>query len=398
MTFRARRIGVLLAAGAVSLWSAESIDWDEYLSRQKRQIFDLQEQSNLLESTLLKRSWVNPLTLSYSVNTSESFGKETTTRSYSVSIDQPIFKSGGIYYAVKYAQAQEGANSLQIRRQRRGMIVQTLTTLFSLRKNRLQQRQARLRLRNDAIDIRRKQEQYDAGVIDSSFLNQAILQRNRDQTTLLGLQLAEKSLRSQFAQLSDKDPDRLTPPKLRLIDAETYRRNHLELQEKRLRVIQSDYNAKMTRSKYLPTLSLNANITHTDSDAAYPIDPHTYRYGFRLSMPLNINAPVDMEASRVRYLRQSVELEDDRKRVESDYRLILDNIKILEKKIALARSDARLYASLLKSTKEQAQAGQKTSADVETMRNAKAISELDERIYAIDRQIELLKLYAASHP
>ena len=378
---------------------AAGSDLANYLSREKNLIFDYEEEANRLESAVLRKSWISPLMLSYGESRSDQpWGKEARDSTFSVGISQPIFKSGGIYYAVKFANAQEGATAAQIRLQRRQMITQAIEILFDLRKNRLQQRQLRLKIRNDEIDIRRKREQYDAGVIDSSFLNQAILQRNQDRTSLLVLQLAEKNLRNAFSLLSDKNPDNLRLPHLRLISRRRYRQNNLELEAQRLQLAGSEYNSKMTWSKYLPTLSVNADYYDTDSNRPL-IGMHDdyYRYGFQISMPLSVNAPQDIEAGRVRYLQQAVQLQDKRKSVASEYKLVLDTIAIIDKKIALARSDEKLYRSLLASTKEQAQAGQKTQLDVETMRNAMEMAKLDAKVYEVEKQIQLLKLYGKIH-
>jgi len=378
-------------------------DLANYLSREKNLLFDYQAEYNRLQSAILRKSWISPVLINYSEQGSDQIPGSGKNRTFSVGIDQPIFKSGGIYYAIKFANTQEHANATEIELQRRQQIVQAINILFELKKNRLQQRQLHLKIRNDAIDITRKREQYDAGVIDSSFLNQAILQRNRDQTTLLVTELAEKNLYNAFSLLSDKSPDRLKTPHLRLIDREAYRRNNMELEIQRQRVDQYEYNSKMTWAKYLPTFSLNGTYYRTDDDPSPYGSPipgakeNYYQYGFRISMPLSVNAPQDIEASRVAYLQQAVQLQDDRRRVESEYQLVLDTIRIIDKKIALARSDERLYRELLKSTREQAQAGQKTSLDVETMRNSMKMAKLDARIYEIEKQIQLLKLYAKIH-
>ncbi|WP_457602803.1 TolC family protein [Nitratifractor sp.] len=378
---------------------AAGSDLTNYLSREKNLIFDYQEEANRLESAVLRKSWISPVMLSYGESRSDQpWGEEARDSTFSVGINQPIFKSGGIYYAVKFANAQEGATAAQIRLQRRQMITQAIEVLFDLRKNRLQQRQLRLKIRNDEIDIRRKREQYDAGVIDSSFLNQAILQRNQDRTSLLVLQLAEKNLRNAFSLLSDKNPDGLRLPHLRLISRRRYRQNNLELEAQRLQLAGSEYNSKMTWSKYLPTLSVNANYYDTDSNRPLiGVHDDYYRYGFQISMPLSVNAPQDIEAGRVRYLQQAVQLQDMRKSVASEYKLVLDTLAIIDKKIALARSDEKLYRSLLRSTREQAQAGQKTQLDVETMRNAMEMAKLDAKVYGVEKQIELLKLYGKIH-
>jgi outer membrane protein TolC len=389
-------LGVLLAAGigGEGLWAGERLE--NYLSREKNLLLDYQEEINRLQSSVLRKSWINPVMINYTESTStQPWDERVTDRTFSVGIDQPIFKSGGIYYAIRFADLQEGANRAEIELQRRGLIVQAITTLFELKKNRLQQKQLKLKIRNDSIDIRRKREQYDAGVIDSSFLNQAILQRNRDRTTLLATELAEKNLRNAFSLLSDKKPDGLKLPRLTLLGFDEYRTFNMELEAQRLRVAQSEYESKMTWAKYLPTLSLNADYYNTDSDRTLiGMNDNYYRYGFRISMPININAPQDIEASRVAYLKEAVQLQDDRRRVRSEYRLVLDTIGIIDKKIALARSDEKLYRSLLKSTREQFEAGEKTQLDVETMRNSMEMAKLDAQIYGIEKQIQLLKLYA----
>jgi len=378
-----------------TLQAAAGSELENYLSREKNLLFDYENEVNRLQSAVLRKSWISPVMLDYFESTStQPWDERTTDRTFSVGIDQPIFKSGGILYAVKFANVQEGANRAEIELQKRRQIVEAIRILFDLKKTRLQIRQLKLLVRNDTIDIRRKREQYDAGIIDSSFLDQAIIQRNRDQTRLLATELSERNLRNAFSLLSDRDPDRLKLPRLTLIDAGEYRESHRELEIGELRMKQSEYNSKMTWAKYLPTVSLNANYYATDYEHPLPgMDDDYYRYGFRISLPLNINAPQDIEASRVEYLRAAVQLQDDRKRVESEYRLVLDTIRIIDKKIALARSDEKLYRSLLRSTKEQAAAGEKTPLDVETMSNSMKMARLDARIYEIEKQVQLLKLY-----
>ncbi len=374
---------------------AAQSELDDYLSLEKRIILEYQEQIDRVQSDLQRRTWISPILLSYTQSSDNHslLGKQTF-KSWSISIDQPIFKSGGIYYAIKFADAQERVGVAKNRLLRRQLIVQALTTLFELRKNRLQQKQMRLKIRNDSIDIKRKREQYSAGLIDSSFLDQAILQRNQDQRSLLELKLAQKRLRSTFAKLSRRNPDRLRLPRLRLIGAKEFFQKNLDIELERYKLIQSDYASKITRSKYLPTISFNAKYSFTDSDTPTPaFRKDYYSYGLRITMPLSINAAKDIEASRLKFLQESARLQDTKRKAQSEYRLTLDTLAIIEKKIALAHSNERLYRNLLKSTKEQAAAGRKTSLDVEIMQNSMNIAKLDAKIYDIERQIELLKLY-----
>ena len=66
----------------------------------------------------------------------------------------------------------------------------------------------------------------------------------------------------------------------------------------------------------------------------------------------------------------------------------------LEQKIALSKRDAALYASLIVSTKEGVQAGDKTIYDVQTLENSYRSIVLDEAILEYEKQLLLLELSA----
>ena len=379
---------------ATTLLFSESLI-DNYLSKEKNLLFNYEEEINRLDSATLKKSWINPIAISYidTINT-QPLDKDTHYKAFSISINQPIFKSGGIYYAIKFANINENLNRTQIEIKKRALITQAVEILFKLKKLKLQKEQLYLQIKNDNIDIARKKEQYIAGVIDSSFLNQAILQRNRDKTRLLGLELEESSLRSAFKTLSDKNPDSLKLPKLKLIHHKDYIEGNLELSAQRLLVSKSEYASKIALSRYLPTISIDANYYDTDTNRPLiGMRDNYYQYGLRITIPLNINAPQDIEAKRVAFLRSAVALSDKKREVESQYSMILKTLEIIDKKIALAKSDAKLYKRLLRDTIEQAKAGTKTNMDIETMRNSMNMAKLDAKVYKIERQIQLLKLY-----
>lgn len=385
---------MLLAAGVSMLSYADELG--EILSTKKSMIFDYQMQTNELESDKLSKSWVNPVMLRYNKSFSTQFGDTKDSASFTVSIDQPIFRSGGIYYAIKYSEALREANSAEIRLQRRMMIADAVTTLFNIHKNRLQQKKMHYQINNDKIDIRQKRDSYNAGLLDSSFLDQAMLKRSQDETTLLELELGLRAYQQQFTLLSDKDPDTLKLPTLKLVNKETYKEANLELQRDRQKALEKSHNQKMTWAKYLPAVSLQG--TYIDNTYANPVfsnfESEYYNYGFSVSMPLDINTFDDIEASKVAKLQSEVQVLDREETVEQEYEWILSNLDILERKIALAREDQKLYENLYEVTSNLAKAGEKTSLDAEVMQNTLQIRKLDQKIYAIDKQIELLKLYA----
>ena len=367
------------------------------LSDNKELLFDYDFKSNELESDMLSKSWINPVRLQYSKKYSTQFTDRTSrTGSFSIIIDQPIFRSGGIYYAIKYSQALRDANEAELRFQKRQMIGDAVSILFNLKKNRLEQEKMRYLVKNDKIDIRQKRDSYDAGILDSSFLDQAILKKSQDEATLLELELIRLELKQRFSLLSDKNPNSLRLPVLKMISKKHYKEQNLELKKDRLRAEQSAYNANVTTAKYLPTISLQGQYIDGDLNPIYGssgMEEKYYNYGFTVSMPLDINSLTDIEASKVAKLRAATQVLDRKDQVNEEYKWIHNSLNILDKKIVLAQKDEKVYNNLFRLTKNLAQAGEKTSLDADIMQNSLQIRKLDQKIYKIDKQVQLLKLY-----
>jgi len=369
----------------------------EILSDTKESLFDYQYRGNELQSDMLSKSWVNPVTVRYGKDYTTRFRTGTVdTSNFSVYIDQPIFRSGGIYYAIKYSGALRSTNRTDITLRRRQMIGDAVAILFKLKRIRFEQEKMKYQIKNDIIDIQQKRDSFEAGILDSSFLDQAILKKSQDETALLEMRLNEMELKQRFTVLSNKRPDTLRLPKLKLIDKENYMHENLELKRDSSHALEMDYKEKITWAKYLPTVSLQGQYSNGDLNPLFPnpnLNESYYNYGFTVSMPIDINAFSDIELSKVEKLRAATEVIDKKHMVNEEYDWIRNSLHILDKKINLARKDEKIYGNLYKVTKNLVQAGEKTMLDANVMKNSQQIRKLDQRIYNIDKQIQLLKLY-----
>jgi len=372
-------------------------DLGDILSDNKSILFDYEIKTNELESDKLSKSWVNPVILRYKKSYSTQFSDRSDIRdTVSVSIDQPIFRSGGIYYGIKYAQAQRNANTVEIKRQKRMMIGDAVSILFNLEKTKLEQEKLRYLIKNDTIDIRQKRDSYESGLLDSSFLDQAILKKSQDETNLLQLELNFIDLTKSFSLLSDKNPDILRLPHLSLMGQEQYTNKNLELQRDKHRAEQSAHNVHVTRAKYSPTVSLQGQYIDGDLNPHFfspTLQERYYNYGFSVSMPLDINTFNDLEVSKVEKLKTALEVVEREETIKEEYTWIVKSLAILDKKINLAQKDEKVYNNLFNVTKNLVQAGEKTSLDSDIMYNSLQIRKIDQKIYKIDKQIQLLKLY-----
>ncbi len=371
----------------------------DILSKNNQNILEYNQEKVEAESDKLSKSWISPITVSYSKNYTTQFGDTINTKNLSISVSQPIFRSGGIYYAIKYARELRKANTLEVELRKREMITNAVSTLYTIEQNKLQQQKIAYQLKNDAIDIMQKQESYNSGLIDSSFLDQAILKKSQDQITQLELEVGRLTLEQQFALLSDKKPETLKLPIFSLISKETYRQSNLELQKDKYDAEVARYNQYMTWAKYLPAVSFQGQYTDGDINPLFggsnPFLKEKYNtWAIAVSMPIDINSFSDIESSRVSRLQSEIEVIERKKTVDLEYSFSQKNLEILDKKITLAHKDEKVYASLYALTSNLAKAGEKTPFDAEVMHNTMQIRKLDAKIYEIDKQIQLLKLYA----
>jgi len=161
----------------------------------------------------------------------------------------------------------------------------------------------------------------------------------------------------------------------------------------------------MTVARFLPTLSVNAGYTRPFENDFYgsggnwpnaSTDAY-YTYGFRLTMPLDINTFSTIESARLDAMAAAVAMQDKRREADNAYEAAMKRLAVIKRMIALSKEDEQLYDSLVASTKEKVDAGEMTVYDLKTMENSKRVRQLDQKIFEIQRQLVLLDLYEKSY-
>ncbi len=368
----------------------------DVLSANKEELLKYQKEQNQVQSYKLENSWINPITLQYSKNYSTQFDNTLHTQQFVIAVDQPIFKMGGIWAGIKYAKALGKANSLDIELQKRELISKALTILYNLKKSKLQLAKLDYTIENDNLDIQIQKEQYEQGLSNRTLYDKALLKRNTDMTSKLELELSIAKLESDFSILSDKDPYSFQLPNFVMLDKERYMSNQLELQRDTMRVEEKKQNKYMTLTKYLPEVSITGRYINEDRNPLFAnsqIKESYYNYGFKVTLPLSINSFDDIQNAKIEYLNAKIALDERRKTIANNYKLALKRLEIIDKKIALSQEDASSYASMLATAKDLEKIGDQTTLDTQMVQNSVRIRELDQEIYKIDAQLELLGLY-----
>lgn len=365
---------------------------DDILSQNKQDILNYSYEKSVQDSQKLKKDWINPIYYKYIYNNGETY---TTNKSF-ISISQPIFKSGGIYYAIKYANSMEKFSKTTIDAQKKELIKQTVNLLFQIKKIDITINKQKLSILNAKLDIQRKKEQVLNGILDTSFLDNAIIESNIKQNGLIDLEYQKETFINNLSTLSDKEYSQLELPILKLINQENYLDNNIYIKQANEDIDSSYWMKNMILSNYLPTVNFTGDYTkYHDTDSNPTLTKNgTTNVGFNITIPLDVKYSYTIQSSKIEYLQKKSTLEDKKREELTKYKNSISKINSIDKKIKIALSDIKLYDSLLIQIQEQLSVGMKTQSDLDTMINSKKIKELDSKSLDVEKQIELLEIYS----
>jgi len=364
---------------------------EEFLSQTKQDTLNYSYEKAIEDSGKLKQDWINPIVYKYIYNDNETY---TTKRSY-ISVSQPIFKSGGIYYAIKYANSYEKYSNINIDTQKKELIKQVINFLYQIKQIDISINKQKLLIKNAKIDVKRKKEQVLNGITDSSFLDNAIIEANTRENTLIDLEYQKIKLVNTLATVSDKKYDELQIPTFTIIEDDKFIKNNIYIKKASQDIDTSYWVKNMVTSSYLPTVNFTADYTkYHDTDNPNLNEGESKNIGFNITIPLDIRVSNNIQSNKIAYLQKKLALEDKKKEEISLYKNSLAKIKSLKKKIDIATNNVKLYDSLLTQLQEQLSVGMSTLSDVQTMENSKKIKSLDVESLTIDIQIELLNIYS----
>jgi outer membrane protein TolC len=390
---------LFLLCSTVAFSNEKENDFNAYLSDYKKKQFDYDYVKNKAESSKLRDSWIAPLQLNYTYSRSNPEGQELTSKTAAIRMDQPIFQSGGIYYGVRFAQASEKYGDFSTDVAKRKMIKETVSILMQIKLTQLKEKKQELQIKNSEINLLQKEEQYLNGQLDSGFLDNAIIQRNVVIQTLYDIQTSKEKLITQFHTLSDLDYKQANIPHLELLSEEEFLQHNIVLKMNQSEIEKNRYKKNVTITKYLPSINFVAGYNWNDTEQYFgqgtilSNNVDYYDYGVRARINLDINTFKDIESAKVDYLKSQVLQKDKQRELAALFEQVIHNIDNYEKKVQLSAQNADIYSKLLKDTKDLYAAGYKTEYDVQTLENSLEIQKIDSKIYAIDKQLELLNLY-----
>ena len=364
---------------------------DKIISDKRLKDFELSSEQIKEDSSKLRKDWINPITYQYTKNLGEDY---KTDRSV-ISINQPIFQSGGIYQAIKYADSTYKYAALDLEQQKKELIKDALNILYNIERTNLNIQKAKYTLENAKIDVNRKKEQVLNGFLDASFLDDALLTLNTTKNNLVDLKYQKQELINNFNNISSKEYTNFELPTFKLFDEKEFLDNNLNLKKIEADVMKKGNYSYMTMAKYLP--SVNAYYTYSkyhETDNKASIDTENDQtVGLTLNIPLDSRTFNDIQSKKIDYLKSKLNLENSKDDEKTFFKTKLDKLAMIDERLQITKDDLDVYDSILKIINEEKEAQIKTQSDLDTLQNSQKIKSLDLKVYEIDKQLELLEMY-----
>ena len=366
--------------------------------KQEELFFD--KQKSIEKSKEVLKSWISPINLTYSYSKDNSLGDiKTTTKTFSISVNQPIFKSGAIYYSIKYAKDSKEFNLLNVELQKRELIKKALDLAFDYKISSLNKKIVLLNIKNAKIDVEKKKEAFLNGIEDSTSLNNAILNLNKLKLSLEELKANLNNLKYSFSNISNLEIDKVKLPKFKLISKDEFINSNIDyLLQKKLKKVKKDLY-KMQIGNELLSINLQASLNWQDIDysktnlSLQNKNRDFYKIGFNIVLPISFNALNKIEQTKLDYLKSTILIEDKKITLTNEYKSILSQIKLIDRKIAIYKQNIKIYNDLISSTKDSITLGNATMLDLALLQNSQKTNELNIKILKLQKEKLLLNLY-----
>jgi len=366
--------------------------YGEVLKENRLDILDNRAKQIELESKLLKNSWINSVNLEASLAKSSALKNEDSIENFSINFLQEIYKSGGIKAIRDSGKIYNRLNQALLEQEKRELVYQVYEIVLNIKKIDLEIEKTHYLIKNSKIDIKNKKDKYINGLVDMSELDESIIELNSYKNSIEDLKISKNSLLKELKSLSDKNYIDIDIKKFPLFKLDSFIKQNSDLEIQKLQIESKEIDKKVTKSKYLPKVSLFANYQYEDSES-FKIDKNSHSYGLKLSIPIDFNYKNDIEKSKLEYLISKLEYREQEENQKNLYQNIAKDLKSIESKIENTKEIIKSYKSLYKMSLELFENSLKSEDDLKIVENRVNSNKIDKKIYKIDRELLILELY-----
>ncbi|MFT7860337.1 MAG: TolC family protein [Sulfurimonas sp.] len=370
------------------------------LTVDKKTILKERQKSIEADAKATRYQWLSPVNLSASHT--QQYSDRTDTKSgisqLGVSFSQNLFRSGGIYYTIKYADDKYGYDRLSLEQQSSVYQKAIILSTLRLKKYQLQLQQSKYLIENKKITLFLKEKQYEVGDIDITLLNDALMDKNSEQTKYAALQESFEKEKLELQKYTETSWKSIDVPKFSLFDEDKYKKNNYNIALAREQNSLTYDTYRRTIADYLPSLRFNAQATYSSYDSGAVIlnqNGTMYSAGLTLNIPLDYNIFASKEKVYADYLIQKAQTNDTQREELLEYKKTLLSIKRYQELNKILKENLELYNKVRKVTKKAFDTGYKTGYDLKILDNSISSARLEIEINKTNIELELAKLHFA---
>lgn len=359
----------------------------DVLSSTQQDILDTKRKIINEDKSIDKKSWLSDISLSAKLSKDED---KDTTKSIGVSVEQNIFKFGGIGYSIDLASLQEQYDLLNLHVSYKDFLNTIYTSVLDIKIAELNIQKAELNIKNKAIAIKIKQDEYKAGQVDVVELNDAMIEKSSLEENLVELEASLQKSKDELKKYSNLDYDKIEIPKMKILDEDVFMKNSDDINLASKNIDIANLNYKIKKTDYLPKLYFTLGGGYQDTSSS---EGKYYDYGLKVSMPFDFSFTNEIEKSRLNLLlanQQKIQTKIDK---SVEFKKISTEIQKYKSLMDIANKDIVLYAELLEVTNEEFKAGYKAKEDVEVLSNTKTTRELDAKLNSLYIEQQILGYY-----
>jgi len=342
-----------------------------------------------------KDEWIGKINLNSSLGKDHDFTHDKTgdmSRSLGLSFSQSIFESGGIEYSIEYARKQLKSDLIAWENQNIALIQAIYETLLAIKKLKLQIEQSDYSLKNKDIELILKRIQYEAGRVDITELNNAIMSKNNQQKENISLKNLLKEKEYELSKYTSLKSNQIEIIDFEVVDKEKFLKDNLNIRYENSRVELLDTSYKQLKSTYLPKVTLNTNANYRNNQNQD--DRQTGAVTLNMSITIfDITKDSKIEKSKLEVLKQKVNVKDMQNELEYEYEQILTQINSYDEYEKTISENLKLYEDLITANQSSNAAGMSADYDLEILQNTQKINQYDLQINDINRKLQYTKLY-----
>jgi len=332
-----------------------------------------------------------PLQLNYRYNKSNPYDNTQTSKNASINLNQPIFRSGGIYWQIKKGKIVKSLSEKLLNKKEHQLIFSLYELVLNIQKLDLQLQKQELAIENQNILIKNRQDKYLHGVLDLSRLDEAIIDLNSLKNKKEEIYQARIDLIANLRDLTDLEYNEITIPEFEIIPEETFVKKNFDIDIQKTNIKNSELDKKLAYAQFLPKISVFGSYQYDDSEFQKINESTTY--GVKLTIPIGFGFSNAIETAKATYLKTRSELNDKIETAHNLYKKIISKMESVKRKVANTQELLMSYESLYKTTKEYYESDLKTAETVKILENRVKINKLDLKIYEIELKILKLLFY-----